>query len=413
MKLPDMHAVTQSFDATGETDPVAAVRRAVSRDEWFARTVSGQSVAVAVGSRGIPGIAAMVAALVEELRRRGLDPFIVPAMGSHGGATPEGQRNVLDRLGVTEASVRAPIRAGMEVVSLGRLPSVADVLMARDVMDADHLVLINRVKPHTAFRGDVESGLCKMLVVGCGKDRGALTVHKYGLAGTIVPAARTILNRVSVLFGIALLENAREGIASVHCVSPDDFVQSDAELLKAAFRLLPRIPLDDLDILVVDEMGKNISGAGMDPNVIGMWRREGGARRPDYRTVIVLGLTPQTGGNALGIGLADLTTRRVLDQVDLQATYTNVLTTGIWASGRLPIALEHDRAVLETALMRAPDPERVRVVRIVNTLHLGTFWASTSLLPELDILPGVTVDPEPLRWEFDQENRLKPFDLRE
>lgn len=409
MTFPPLYRIRQMFDDSCEPDPAGAVRREIERVDLSARFTAGQTVAVAVGSRGIQGIAGMVAALVSLLKEMGLSPFIMPAMGSHGRATSEGQKRVLEHLGITEASTGAPIRSSMETVSLGRLDSGAEVFIARDALEADHLVLINRVKPHTAFRGPVESGVCKMLAVGCGKHQGALNMHKFGLGQSIAPAARVILSRLSVLFGIAVLENANEKTHTVRLVLPENFVESDAEMLREAFGLFPRIPLDDLDILVVDEMGKNISGAGMDPNVIGMWRRDGGLRQPDYRTLVVLDLTQESHGNAMGIGVADLTTRRVIDMLDMQATYTNALTAGVWTAARLPIALENDRVALETALSRVHDTEKVRMARVTNTLHLGTFWVSAVLLPELGAIGGIEVDESPVELQFDGRERLLPF----
>ncbi|MHB9098058.1 MAG: nickel pincer cofactor-dependent isomerase, group 22 [Syntrophales bacterium] len=407
--FPKLYRVKQIFDDSCEPDPAGAVRRQIGQTDWAGRSVCGQRVAVAVGSRGIQGIKGMVDAVISSLKEKGLNPFIVPAMGSHGGATAEGQRQVLEHLGITEAACGVPIRSSMEVVSLGHLSSGAEVFVAREILEADHLVLINRVKLHTAFRGQVESGICKMLAVGCGKHQGALNMHKFGLADSIIPAARVILGRVSVLFGIAVLENAAEKTHTVKLVLPADFVETDSALLKKAFDLFPRIPLDDLDILVIGEMGKNISGGGMDPNVVGMWRRDGGPRKPNYRTLVLLDLTPESHGNAMGLGLADLTTKRVIDMIDLKSTYTNALTTGIWAAARLPISLEHDRAALEMALSRVCDPSKVRMACITNTLFLETFWASEALLTELRLRGGIEIDETPVAFRFSDEERLLPF----
>jgi len=410
--LPMLYKANQAVDYSFESDPSGAVRREIGRKELAKRCVSGQSVAVAVGSRGIREIKNMVEAILSSLKEMGLKPFIVPAMGSHGGATSEGQKQVLGSLGITEASCGVPIRSSMDVVSLGHLLSGAEVFMARDILEADHLVLINRVKPHTAFRGHVESGICKMLTVGCGKHQGALNMHKFGLADTIIPATRVILEHVSVLFGIAILENAAEKTHTVKLVLPEDFVDTDSKLLKAAFELFPRIPLDDLDILVVGEMGKNISGAGMDPNVIGMWRRDGGTRQPNYRTLVLLDLTPESHGNAMGIGLADLTTKRVIDLIDISSTYTNALTTGIWAAARLPISLKNDRSVLEMALSRVCDTRKVRMAYILNTLFLETFWVSEALLPELRCKGSIELNSTPQALRFSSEGRLLRFSTR-
>jgi len=364
---------------------------------------------VTVGSRGINNLRTIVATVVECLRNMGLKPFIMPAMGSHGGATAEGQINVLKEMSITESSVGAPIISSMDVVSVGRLDSGAEVFVCKDALEADHLVVINRVKPHTLLRDEVESGLCKMLAVGCGKHQGALSMHKFGLAATIVPSARIILEEAPVLCGLAILENSLDETHTLKLALPEEFVEVDRELLTSARRLLPTIPLDDLDILIVDEMGKNISGAGIDPNIIGFWRREGGPREPDYRTLIVLDLTPESEGNAVGIGMADLTTQRVIDKIDRKPSYTNAITSGVWRSVRLPLALENDRVVIETVLSHVPDLQHVRMVRILNTLHLENFWATEVLLPELRRKEGVTVDETPLQLQFDDEGRLLSF----
>ncbi len=407
--FPMLYSVRQIFDDSFEPDPSGAVHREIGRNDLSGRYAAGQSVAVAVGSRGIQGIKDMVEAMLSSLKKMGLKPFIVPAMGSHGGATAEGQRQVLEHLGITEASCGVPIRSSMEVTSLGCLPSGAEIFVARDILEADHLVLINRVKPHTAFRGQVESGICKMLTVGCGKHQGALNMHKFGLADSIIPASRVILEHVSVLFGIAVLENGAEKTHSIKVVLPEHFIATDTEMLKTAFGLFPRIPLDDLDILIVGQMGKNISGGGMDPNVVGMWRRDGGPRQPNYRTLAVLDLSPESHGNAMGIGQADLTTKRVINGIDIHSTYTNALTTGIWAAARLPISLENDRAVLEMALSRVCDPRKVRMAYISNTLFLETFWASEAVLPELRAKGSLEVNTVPQALRFSDEGRLLPF----
>lgn len=409
MNYPLMYRIQQRFDTASIEDVPGAIRREFSRLNTGKNVQPGQRVGVAVGSRGIHNLTTIVGTVVGCLRNMALNPFIFPAMGSHGNANAEGQARLLNHLGITESSVNAPIISSMDVISVGRLDSGAEVFISKDAFEADHLVVINRVKPHTLLRGEVESGLCKMLTVGCGKHQGALNMHKFGLASTITPAARTILAKAPVLCGLAIVENALEQVHSVKLTLPEQFVEVDTELLKSARRLLPKIPLGDLDILIVDEMGKNISGAGIDPNVIGFWRREGGPREPDYRTLIVLDLTPESEGNAVGIGMVDLTTRKVMDKVDLKPTYTNTITSGVWRSVRFPLTLENDRVALETALSHVLDPEHVRMARIVNTLQLETFWVAKALLPELSKQEGITVDEKPLQLQFDDEGRLRSF----
>jgi hypothetical protein len=409
MEFPSFYRIRQRFDDTSLKDVAQAVRAEFANFKPGPKIRAGQRVAVGVGSRGTHDLKILVATVVECLRAMQLEPYIIPAMGSHGGATAEGQAQVLAELDITEESVKAPIISNMEVVSLGHIESGAEVFFAKDALVADHLVVINRVKPHTVFRSEVESGLCKILAVGCGRQKGAENMHKYDLAKTIIPAARLIMQKTSVLCGLAVTENAFGGTHSIKLAGPQEFAAVDREFLKIAWTLLPKLPMDDLDILLVDEMGKNVSGAGMDPNVIGFWRREGGARKPDFRILIVLDLTPHSHGNAIGIGMADLTTRRVIDQIDWNATYMNVFTSGVLRSARMPIPLENDRTAVEAALARVPVPAKARMVRIVNTGELVTFWASEAILPELRANTNLTMDNQPLKLRFNQAGRLIPM----
>ena len=409
MHFPSLYRIQQRFDVSSIDNVAQAVRDEFASFSPGTRVRPGQSVAVGVGSRGTHDLKILVEAVVDCLRAMKLNPYVIPAMGSHGGATAEGQIEVLADLGITEEAVKAPIVSNMDVVSLGNIESGAEVFFAKDALAADHIVVINRVKPHTAFRADVESGLCKILAVGCGRQKGAANMHKYDLGKTIVPAARLIMQKTSVLCGLGVTENAVGGTHSIKLVGPQEFAEVDREFLKIAWTLLPKLPIDDLDILLVDEMGKNVSGTGMDPNVIGFWRREGGARKPDFRFLIVLDLTPASHGNATGIGMADLTTRRVIDQIDWNATYLNVFTSGIFRSALMPIPLENDRAAVEIALSRIPVPANARMVRIINTSKLGTFWASEAILPELQTNSNITVDNQPLELCFDENGRIIPM----
>lgn len=409
MQFPAFHRVTQRFDATAVDDPAAAVRREFGLRLSARKVRAGERVAVAVGSRGICALPELVAAAVACLRSMGLEPFILPAMGSHGGATARGQADLLADLGVSEATVGAPIVSGMEVVSLGHLPTGCEVFFSRDAARADHVFVINRIKPHTAFTAEVESGLCKMLAVGCGKHRGAEAIHTHGLAESIVPAAERIIGKASILGGLCVVENQLERIHTLRLVEPPEFAVADRELLVLARSLLPRLPIDALDVLVVDEIGKNISGAGMDPNVVGFWRRDGGPRRPDYRTLVVLDITSPSHGNALGLGMADLTTRRVFAKIDFEATYTNALTSGVWASARTPIVMADDRAALSAAWAKVPRPAKVLAARIRNTLNLEYLWVTAEVAAGLADRAGIEVDLRPLEIEFDSAGRLLPF----
>ncbi len=409
MDYPTFFRVKQRFDVTSIKNVAQAVREEFADFKPGPKIRPGQSVAVGVGSRGTHDLKILVETVVECLSAIKLNPYVIPAMGSHGGAVAEGQIQVLADLGITEEAVQAPIVSNMDVVSLGHIESGAEVFFARDALAADHIVVINRVKPHTAFRADIESGLCKILAVGCGRQKGAANMHKYDLGKTIVPAARLIMQKTSVLCGLGVTENAVGATHSIKLVGPQEFAEVDREFLKIAWTLLPKLPMDELDILLVDEMGKNVSGTGMDPNVIGFWRREGGARKPDFRYLIVLDLTPQSHGNATGIGMADLTSRRVIDQIDWDATYLNVFTSGIFRSALMPIPLENDRAAVETALARVPVPANARMARIINTSKLDAFWASEAILPELRKNSNISVDNQPLELCFDEDGRLIPM----
>jgi hypothetical protein len=297
----------------------------------------------------------------------------------------------------------------MDVESLGRIDTGAEVFFAKDALAADHIVVINRIKPHTAFRSDVESGLCKILAVGCGRQKGAANMHRFDLAKTIVPAAKMIIEKASILCGLAVTENAWGKINAIKLAGPEDFVNVDQDYLKIAWNLLPKLPVDDLDVLLVDELGKNVSGAGMDPNVIGFWRRQGGERKPDYRILAVLDLTTQSHGNATGIGMADLTTQRLIDKIDWNATYLNAITSGIFQSARMPIVLDNDMALLEAALNRIPNPLKVRMARIVNTGSLKTFWATEAVLPDLREQDNITIEATPFELTFNDDMRLLPM----
>lgn len=410
-KLPPLFAVDQRFHVESLPDLKAELEEKLGKFQDLGAIRPGQKVGLAVGSRGIHDLVTIVRAVVEKLKSLGARATIIPAMGSHGGATSEGQARVLAELGVMESTVGAPVVSSLDVVSLGTVDKGLEVLVAKDALEMDHLVVINRVKPHTAFRGTVESGLCKMLAVGLGKKEGASMIHKGGLGQSIVPAARRILERVPVLMGIAVLEGPQGGTVRIEVVGREDFVSTDERLLEEAWRIFPRIPVEELDVLIVDRMGKDISGAGMDPNVIGMWRREGGPRKPDYRTLVVLDLTPASHGNATGIGMADLTTRRLLRKVDLKATYTNALTSGVLRSARLPIALDSDRAAIEAALSQVPDWSDVRMARIVDTLHLGRIWLSEKVARELEGNPNISIHWKPLEIKFRKDGRIKPMEL--
>ena len=410
MSLPNVVRVHQRFERTRLEDACGAVRDGLSALPLAAKVRPGARIAITAGSRGIQNLVGMTRAVVDGVKAVGGTPFIVPAMGSHGGATDEGQKRLLADLGISEAAMDCPVVSSVAVEEIGRTPSGHPVFFSRDALHADGVIAINRVKLHTIFRGDVESGLCKILSVGLGKHRGAQQIHKVGTQPFLVETARVLLANAPILAGVAVLENSLDETMEIHVVPPERFEATDTALLKRCWQLLPRVPFDPLDVLVVDTMGKNISGTGMDTNVIGVGGRIAGkmmAGSPFVGALVVLGLTPETHGNANGIGLADLTTRRVVDAIDYKATYTNVLTTRLWSAGRLPLILDTDRQAVEAAVGDAP-PDAVRLARIPDTLHLEALEISEALVPEARAL-GLEVvgPPQPLR--FDAADCLAPF----
>lgn len=345
------------------------------------------TVAVGVGSRGITDLVPVVEAVVERLREHDLDPVVVPAMGSHGGATAEGQRDVLASLGITEETLGCPIDARMETVALGESALGSPVHFAAAAEAADATLVVNRVKAHTNFTGPFESGLCKMAAVGLGKQRGASAVHERALVEGYVPVIEAAFDvvraEVKLLGGIALVENFRDRTASVEGIRADELPHGEVDLLDRANEYMPTLPYDDLDVLVVERIGKDVSGAGMDTNVIGRYEvlNADEPETPRIKRVLVLGLTEATHGNGQGIGLADLTTVDVLGALDLDQVYANALTSASLSKARLPVALPTDRLALRAAVSAIGpyDPETVRIAWIRDTAHLSEFRVSPAL----------------------------------
>ncbi|GAB6062834.1 nickel pincer cofactor-dependent isomerase, group 22 [Deferrisoma palaeochoriense] len=380
--------VRQDLPSPRLPDPAAALRRALERAP---RPPRGR-VAVPVGSRHIPGLPKLVRELVDWLRAEGADPFVVPAMGTHGGGTPAGQRDTLARLGITEETVGAPVVSGGEVVRLGEAAPGLPVWCDRAAAEAAAVVPLHRVKPHTAFRGVLESGPTKLLAVGLGKAESARAVHRYGPADALPKVLSFWLASGQLPFGIGLVPNARGEVAHLELLEPRTWLDAEHRLLERARELVPRLPWDDLDLLVVDRLGKDVSGTGMDLHVIGLERRfPGCGATPRVRRVVALELTPASGGNANGVGYADVVTRRLADAIDWDATYANARATGFLEAARLPyVAADADEAVTVALDALGSDAETVRAVRIPDTGHLERFWVSPALAGELP--PGVHRD---------------------
>ena len=412
-RLPDMVLIRQRL----ENETLGGIPRAVAEEAvrigLEQRVRPGQSVAIAVGSRGIDRLAQVTRSLCDLFRGLGARPFIVSAMGSHGGATPEGQTRVLADLGISEQTMDAPLRIGLRTVHLGDscqgMPVLVDALAA----EADHLVVVNRIKAHTKFKAPVESGLMKMLAVGLGNDQGARLLHglapAYGMFALINAAARMILERGNLLCGVGLVENGLGRLHTLRLLSPNEISEQEPRLLTLAKRLAPKLPFDDLDVLVVDEIGKDISGTGMDTNVTGRNRDILGdfTSTPRIKRIFVRDLSPGTAGNALGIGFADVTTDRVAQAMDSEKTVINALTGLSPEKAALPLHLPTDRLALAATIhtLGAISPEKLRMARIRNTKHLERLLVSPALLndpPALEILRS------PLPMDFIGDD-LAPF----
>ena len=409
MALPKMVRVAQRWSSPGRCDLEREIHRQIDAEAIARRIPAGGRVAVAVGSRGVAEIDRITAAVIAALRTHGALPFVIPAMGSHGGATDEGQVQVLASLGVTEARVGAPIVSSMDVIGLGQLADGSGVYWDRQAHAAGAAVVIGRVKPHTAFRGRVESGLIKMSVIGVGKQRGAQAMHAPGFehfGDRLLEAWEIVRARAPILFGVATVEDAYDAPVEVAVVPPEAFLEREPALLNTARRLMPSLPVREADVLVVQEIGKNISGDGMDPNITGRYPSRFMSGGPSIRKIAVLDLTAETHGNANGIGLADFIAQRVVEKIDLEATYMNAITSTVAETIRLPMILATDRDVLSVALLttRTAAPDLERIVYIRNTLTLGEVAVSEGLVRELE--PQARVSSEPFAFEFTGEGAL-------
>jgi hypothetical protein len=418
-KLPRLARVRQIFDSPALGDVRGSVQSELRRFALPSRVHPGQSVAVTAGSRGIRDLALVLRTLSEELLRCGTRPFVVPAMGSHGGATAEGQRELLERLGITEASVGMPIRSSMEVVQVDTaavgpgLPIWFDRLAA----EADHVIVVNRIKAHSDFTGPIQSGLLKMMLIGLGKHRGALEYHRafsrHSFDRIVAEVGPRVAERCRVLCGLAIVENHRHETALVEVVEPRDFAERERELLVLAERWMPRLPFAQIDLLIVDRMGKDISGSGMDTNVLG---RKGWVtgqfleQRPRIERVYVRDLTEASHGNAIGIGLADFAHSCLVAKIDFPAMFLNAVTSGTPRGASVPPHFSSDREALAAALstIGVSEARQARLVRIRSTLELEVMLVSEALLPEASANPELRVEGEAEELRFDAEGDLTP-----
>jgi hypothetical protein len=399
------------FDRPVVTDLEGTLQRQLNRNFFGA----GKSIAIAVGSRGVANLATIVRQTVRSLRQFGISPFVIPAMGSHGGATAEGQSELLASYNITESEIGCPVRSSMDVVELDSQGLPHPLYMDRNAFEADGVLLINRIKVHTDFHGSYESGLAKMSVIGLGKERQALVMHSFGVGGLrdLMPkAAARVLDSGKIIGGIAIVENAYDETAIIEVIPANQILPREPALLEEARKNMPRLPVDEIDVLIVDELGKNISGAGMDTNIIGRIRIPGEAEptSPRIGAIFVNDLTAESHGNAAGLGLADVISRRFHRKIDFSVTYRNIITSSFLERGKMPVVAETAREAFAIALRACGSlaANSERIIRIRNTLHLHDICVSRSVASALQGCAHVRISKE-ARECFDAAGELSAF----
>jgi hypothetical protein len=418
LEYPSMFRVRQILERPLVQNPAAETERQLARLNLASRVKPGQSVAVTAGSRGIANIQHITKAIVAHLLALGAKPFIVPAMGSHGGGTAEGQRAIVEGYGMTEAFLGCPIRASMETVTICRTAEGFPVHFDRQAFEADHVVVCGRVKPHTNFVGEVESGLMKMMLIGLGKHEGAKIYHRaiqdYSFPQIIKSVAGEVLARCRILCGIGIVENGYDETAKIEAVLPDQLEVREKELLVQARQWMPKLPFDRVDLLIIDQIGKNISGSGMDTNVVGRKFNDHRAAEdewPKVKKIWVRGLTEETHGNAAGIGMADFASSRAIEATNWHITKINCLTGGHITGAAAPAHYDTDREVFDAALQSIGlvEPPQARILWIRNTLHLAEVECSAIYLDEARQRDDLKIKSDPRELEFSPEDNLVHF----
>lgn len=411
IEIPKFVRIKQYFDTSKIEDIEGHINTQFKRDEIRSTIKKGQTIGITVGSRGLANLRDIVKLLCDNIKELGAKPIILPSMGSHGGAVAEGQVEFIKGLGITEESVGAEIRATMEVVQLGTTETGLPVYYDKIANEIDGVIVLGRVKAHTDIDGDIESGLHKMIAIGLGNHIGAQVVHAYGLgkaAPRIKSIARYALKNSNIIFGVALLENAYDETSHIEFLLPDEIIEQEADLLIQSKKQLPKFLFNDIDVLIVDELGKNISGNGMDPNIIG--RSCIGYKNKEIRIdkIVSLDTSKESGTNAYGVGLSDVTTRRIFDKLETDAMYANAVTAISIIGARIPIAMDSDKRAIQLA-MRAvcsEDPMNLRMVRIKNTLCMSEMLVSEALLDEVKNNKNIEILSEPMHLEFDEKGNL-------
>jgi hypothetical protein len=404
--IPNMVTVQEQYDSSRIEDAGASVRRGMEALPDHA-SYAGKKICITAGSRGIPDLDVMIRTMCDVLKEWKAEPFIIPAMGSHGGGTAEGQLEMLAGYHITEENMGVPIRASMDVVQYGELDGIP-LYCDKFAFESDGIVIFNKVKPHTDFRGPHESGLLKMIAIGIAKHKGAAMFHSFGFerfAELIPPVSEIFLKKCPVAFGVGVVQNAYDDICNIEVCTPDKIIETDAELLKIAKQRIAKFLFHDIDVLIIDEIGKNISGNGHDPNVTG--RNLGGTFKDELNLskLFVRGITPEAHHNGCGLSACDVTTRKVLNDVDWDVTWTNGLTTGIMTAGEIPIYANTDREAVQMCIktLHNVDYSKAKVVHIKNTLCMSTIEVSEALYETIKDIPGIcrVSGPVPMRFHDD------------
>jgi len=413
--LPDMLRVRQHFQSRKLENPALEVRRVLARPELAATAKPGMRIAVTAGSRGIDNIALITREVLCILNEWGAYPFLVPAMGSHGGATAEGQIDFLRGYGITEERMGVPILSSMETTQVGTTPGGEPVYADKNACGADGIVLINRIKPHTGFRGDYESGLVKMAAIGLGKQKGAEAVHSAGpekMAQRVCEFGSCVIRNTPVLFGIGIVENSFDKTCGISALTVPEIFEREPLLLQEAKAMMPTLRFEKLDLLIIDRIGKNISGPGMDPNISYTFLSQAAIpeelRVKRAKRVVVLDLTDETHGSAMGIGMADIITKRAFEKMDLNATYPNCLTGAVTESAKIPMMFDSQRLAIQAAIktLQGCDKSRLRIVRIRDTLHISEIEISDAMLEEARLNPSTEILSAPSQLRFDTHGNL-------
>lgn len=414
--IPKMVRIRQNFDRSHiPVEEIAStVQRELDREDLGGKIKPGMKIAITCGSRGMTNNALMARAMVDFVKSRGAEPYIVAAMGSHGGATAQGQTQILKDYGITEEAMGCPVKSSMETVQIG-LSGVRKqpVFIDKNASEADGILLFNRIKPHTSFRGPYESGLMKMMAIGLGKQKGAESIHHQSPAimhELVEEYGRTILDNCPVLGGIAVIENAYDDTYLIKGLTPQEIIDEEPKLKEISYKTIAHLLFDKCDVLVVDKIGKNISGDGMDPNISGRFVLpqycSGGIQA---EKVVILDITDETHGNAQGIGLAEVTTRRLVNRMKLEMTYPTGVTNTFLHLMKIPMIMDNDREALQLALMCCPEAEdhdHMKLIRIPNTAHIGEIEISEGLLPLAKANPDIEILTDLYDLPFDGEGNL-------